>query len=131
MDLARLQPYALALLRIVAALILLEHGLMKLVAWPGPQPGAPSPLPPLLLTAAILEVVFGALLLIGFLTSLSAFIVSGEMAAAYFIGHYPKSFWPGLNGGDLAVILCFVFLYIVFAGAGALSVDGRRTRRRR
>jgi putative oxidoreductase len=72
-------------------------------------------------------VVGGILMLIGFLTRPVAFILSGQMAFAYFMAHYPKSFYPALNGGDGAVLFCFIFLFFVFAGAGAFSVDQRKT----
>jgi putative oxidoreductase len=119
------QPYALAALRIVAALLFIEHGTMKLFAFPAAQ--MEGSLPPLMLFAALLEVVGGILMLIGFLTRPVAFILSGQMAFAYFMAHYPKSFYPALNGGDGAVLFCFIFLFFVFAGAGAFSVDQRKT----
>jgi len=116
-------PRVLSILRIVAALLFMEHGLMKLFGFPGAQPGAEGPLPPMLLAAAGIEVVGGALVALGLFTRAAAFVCSGEMAAAYFIAHSPKSFWPGLNGGDAAILFCFVFLYLVFAGGGAWSLD--------
>jgi putative oxidoreductase len=96
---------------------------MKLFHFPAPQPGAPDPLPLLLLAAAIIEVAGGALIAVGLLTRIAAFICSGEMAAGYFMVHAPKSFWPGLNQGDAAILFSFVFLYLVFAGPGAWSLD--------
>jgi putative oxidoreductase len=119
------QPYALAALRIITALLFIEHGTMKLFAFPAAQ--MEGSLPPLMLFAALLEVVGGILMLIGFLTRPVAFILSGQMAFAYFMAHYPKSFYPALNGGDGAVLFCFIFLFFVFAGAGAFSVDQRKT----
>jgi putative oxidoreductase len=124
--LARWQPQLLAILRIVAALLLLEHGLMKLFHFPAPQ--MPGPLPPLLVAAAIIELVTGVLIAIGFFTRLAAFIAAGEMAFAYFIGHFPKSFWPAANMGENAILLCFIFLYIAAAGSGAWAVDYLRMR---
>ena len=123
------QPYALAALRIIAALLFIEHGTMKLFAFPAAQ--MEGSLPPLMLFAALLEVVGGILILIGFLTRPVAFILSGQMAFAYFIAHAPKSFFPALNGGDAAILFCFVFLYLSAAGAGPWSLDalGRGTRR--
>jgi len=102
---------------------------MKLVHFPGPQPGAPDPLTPLLLVAAVIEVIGGGLVALGLFTRVLAFVLSGEMAVAYFIGHFPHGFWPGLNGGDPAVLFCFVFLYLAAAGGGPWSVDAlvRRT----
>jgi putative oxidoreductase len=116
-------PRVLSLLRIVAALLFMEHGLMKLFHFPAPQPGAPDPLPTMLLAAASIEVVGGALIAAGLFTRIAAFVCSGEMAAAYFMGHASKGFWPALNGGDAAILFCFVFLYLVFAGPGVWSLD--------
>ncbi len=116
-------PRVLSIARIVAALLFMEHGLMKLFHFPAPQPGAPVPLPTILMAAAVIEVVGGALLTLGLFTRAAAFICSGEMAAAYFLFHFPKAFWPGLNGGDPAILYCFFFLYLAFAGGGAWSVD--------
>jgi putative oxidoreductase len=107
----------------MAALLLLEHGLMKLIHFPGPQPGVEGPLPPMLLAAALIEVIGGGLLVLGLYTRPVAFIVSGEMAVAYFIGHMPHGFWPGLNGGGEAILYSFIFLYIAAAGGGPWSLD--------
>jgi putative oxidoreductase len=112
-----------ALLRIMAALLFMEHGLMKLFAFPAAQAGAPSPLPTLLVVAAVIEVGGGALIALGLFTRIVAFIAAGEMAVAYFMAHMSKSFWPGINGGDAAILFCFIFLYIAAAGPGAWSVD--------
>ena len=116
-------PQVLSVLRIIAALLFMEHGLMKLFDFPAPQPGAPDPLPPMLLAAAWIEVVGGGLIALGLFTRAAAFVCSGEMAAAYFIAHGSQSFWPAVNGGDAAILFCFVFLYLVFAGGGAWSLD--------
>ena len=124
--LSRWQPQLLAVLRIVAALLFLEHGLMKLFHFPAPQ--MPGPLPTLLVVAAVIELVAGVLITLGLFTRLAAFVASGEMAVAYFMSHFPKSFWPGINMGDAAILFCFVFLYIAAAGPGAWSIDGARTR---
>jgi putative oxidoreductase len=113
----------LSALRIIAALLFMEHGLMKVFDFPAPQPGVPYPLPLMLVTAGWIEIVGGGLLALGFFTRWTAFICSGEMAAAYLITHAPQSFWPALNGGDPAILYCFLFLYLVFAGPGALSFD--------
>ncbi len=118
------QPYALAALRIITALLFVEHGTMKLFAFPAAQ--MEGPLPPLLLVAALLEVVGGLLVLIGLFTRPVAFILSGQMAVAYFMMHGPKAFWPALNGGEAAILFSFIFLFIFFAGPGALSVEGRK-----
>ena len=124
--LSRWQPQLLAVLRIVAALLFLEHGTAKLWDIPTPLQGMPDPLPPMLIAAAWIEVVLGILLLIGLFTRLAAFIVSGEMAFAYWIGHFPRDPWPVNNMGDASILFCFIFLYIAAAGAGAWSVDGSR-----
>ena len=116
----------LSILRIVAALILMQHGSQKLFQYP--PVGAPGPVAPLVLMsqtglAGILEFFGGSMLLLGLLTRPVAFILSGEMAVAYFQVHAPRAFLPIVNRGELAVILCFVFLYLAFAGGGSWSVD--------
>lgn len=116
-------PRLLSVLRIVAALLFMEHGLMKLFHFPAAQPGVSDPLPMLLAAAAWLEMVGGALLALGLVTRPVAFVLSGEMAFAYFIAHFPQNFWPAMNGGDAAILFCFVFLYIAVAGPGVWSVD--------
>ena len=129
MDFRHLDKYQAqlrALLRIVTALLFMEHGLAKLIHFPVAQPGAPSPLPPLLLAAAIIEIGGGALIAIGLFTRLAAFICAGEMAIGYFMFHFPQSFWPIVNMGEGAILYCFVFLYISAAGPGAWSVDAAR-----
>ena len=120
-------PRLLSVLRIVAALLFMEHGLMKLFHFPAAQPGAPDPLPALLMAAAWIEVIGGALLALGLFTRPVAFLCAGEMAVAYFIGHASQGFWPALNGGDAAILFCFAFLYISAAGGGAWSVDALRS----
>ncbi len=116
-------PRALSLLRIIAALLFMEHGLMKLFQFPGPQPGAPDPLPMILMAAAWIEVIGGGLLALGLFTRIAAFVCSGQMAAAYFMAHAPQGFWPALNGGEAAILYSFIFLYLVFAGPGIWSLD--------
>ena len=123
MNVERFSPPLLSVLRIVTGLLLLQHGLMKLVHFPGPQPGVTDPLTHLLLAAAVIEVIGGGLVALGLFTRIFAFVLSGEMAVAYFIGHFPHGFWPGLNGGDPAVLFCFDFLYLAAAGGGPWSVD--------
>jgi putative oxidoreductase len=122
-------PRVLSVLRIITALLFMEHGLMKLFHFPAAQPGAPDPLPTLLLVAAWLEIIGGGLVAVGLATRPAAFILSGEMAVAYFTAHITHGFWPALNGGDLAVLFCFVFFYLVFAGAGPWSLDAVLRRR--
>jgi putative oxidoreductase len=111
----------LSVLRIVIALLFMEHGGQKLLNYPAGH-GA-VPLHSLFGLAGVLELVGGAFILLGFLTRPVAFILSGEMAFAYFKAHYPAGIWPIQNGGELAVIYCFVFLYLVAAGGGAFSLD--------
>jgi putative oxidoreductase len=122
-------PRVLSVLRIVAALLFMEHGLMKVFHFPIPQPGAPDPLPPMLLAAAWLEILGGALILLGLFTRPAAFILSGEMAVAYFLAHAPQGFYPAVNKGEAAILYCFLFLYLVFAGPGEWSVDAQVRKR--
>ncbi|MER9562040.1 DoxX family protein [Mesorhizobium sp. M0571] len=123
--LARYQPFALAALRIMTALQFLEHGTQKLFNFPvSDHAGALSGLS---LTAGILEFAGGILLALGLLTRPVAFLLCGEMAIAYFIAHVPQGFFPVNNGGDSAISFCFIFLYLVFAGPGALALDNRRS----
>ena len=122
-------PRVLSLLRVVAALLFMEHGLMKLFHFPAAQPGAPDPLPPLLIVAAWLELVGGGLIAVGLFTRPVAFVLSGQMAAAYFLAHASQGFWPALNGGDAAILFCFVFLYLAFQGGGEWSLDAQVRKR--
>lgn len=123
-NLSRYQPYALGALRIIAALLFIEHGTQKLFGFPASQ--MEGSLPGHLLVAACLELIGGTLVLIGLFTRPVAFVLSGLMAFAYFMAHAPKSFFPALNGGDAAILFCFVFLYLVTAGPGAFALDKRR-----
>jgi len=118
-------PRILSVLRIVTALLFLQHGLMKSFAFPAPIPGMDH-LPPILITASIIELVCGTLITLGLFTRIAAFIASGEMAVAYFMGHISRGFWPALNQGEAAIMFCFIFLYLVFAGPGEWSVDAMR-----
>jgi putative oxidoreductase len=129
--LSRYEPWLLALLRIVVALLFLEHGLIKLFGFPpGGMPGL-QPVGNLLWIGGVVEAVTGLLILIGLWTRLAAFLAAGEMAVAYFMFHAPQGFFPALNMGEGAILFCFVFLYLAAAGPGALSVDGSRTNSRR
>jgi putative oxidoreductase len=124
----RYTPYALAALRIVTALIFIEHGTQKLFAFPAPPA---SGLPALLSMSGIggiMELVGGLFILVGAFTRPVAFLLSGEMAVAYWMFHAPRSVFPLLNGGDAAILYCFVFLLFVFTGPGAWSVDGALTK---
>ena len=125
----RYSPYALAALRIATALIFIPHGTQKLFGFPAPPASGLPPLLSLLGIGAVLELVGGFLILIGLWTRPVAFILAGEMAVAYWWFHFPRNFYPVLNGGDASILYCFVFLLLVFTGAGALSVDGARSHR--
>lgn len=122
-------PRMLSVLRIVTALIFLAHGTQKLLGFPA------SDRVPEAFTrgwiAGVLELFGGALLVLGLFTRPVAFVLSGLMAAAYFMAHAPQSFYPALNGGDAAILYSFVFLYFVFAGPGVWSVDAMRHRHSR
>lgn len=123
-------PRVLSVARIVAALIFMEHGTQKLLGFPA----SPNPAPAMMSLswfAGVLELVGGALLALGLFTRPVAFILSGEMAFAYFIGHAPRNIFPVLNGGDAAILYCFFFLYLAFAGGGQWSLDAMMGRERR
>lgn len=128
MNLDRLSAYApqaLAVLRIVAALLFIAHGTQKLFSFPAGQMGGVELLS-LFGLAAVLEIAGGIALVLGFFTRPVAFVLAGEMAVAYWMVHAPMDPFPINNMGDAAVLFCFVFLYLVFAGAGAWSLDGYR-----
>jgi putative oxidoreductase len=127
-DSAPYAPAMLSILRIVVALLFLEHGLSRLFGFPSPLP-TPA-LFSLYWFAGAIELVGGALLALGLFTRTAAFIMSGQMAFAYFLSHAPASFFPILNRGDGAILFCFVFLYIAFAGAGPWSLDALWRRKR-
>jgi putative oxidoreductase len=120
------QSRALSLLRLMTGLVLLQYGLQKMF---GLIPGGPiqqQSFGTLIWFAGAVELVGGALLTVGLFTRCAAFVVSGQMAFAYFIGHAGRAFFPLLNGGGLAIILCFVCLYLAAAGGGSISLDARR-----
>jgi putative oxidoreductase len=124
-------PLALGVLRIMTGLLFLAHGTQKFLSFPAGEragsgwdfsgPGA---------YAGLIELITGALIALGLFTRSAAFVASGTMAAAYFLAHAPQSFWPVNNGGDLAILYCFVFLFFMFSGPGAFSLDALLARRR-
>ena len=122
MDIASWSPRMLSVLRIMTGLLFLEHGTQKLFAFPPPANPGPA-LFSLLGVQGIIELVGGTLLALGFLTQPVAFVLAGDMAVAYFMRHAPRDFFPALNGGKLAILYCFVFLYLFVAGGGVRSVD--------
>jgi putative oxidoreductase len=127
-----LKPYAaqmLSVLRIMSALLFLQHGTAKYLSVPLTKASGASPMT-MSGAAGLIELVGGILLVLGLFTRPVAFILSGTMAVAYFYAHYPRGFFPILNMGELAVLYCFVFLYIFAAGGGAWSVDRLRARNR-
>jgi putative oxidoreductase len=136
--LGKYSAYLYALLRIIAGLLFLMHGTQKLMDWP-PRPAPPPPpvaaeaqKPPpawVMPTAGVIELVGGLMIMLGLLTSYAAFIASGQMAVAYFMNHAPKATWPILNNGELAVLYCFLFLYMAAVGSGAFSLDALFKRR--
>ena len=119
------EPYLYSLMRIVLGFTFSSHGLQKLLGFFGGMGGHGATVHPytLLWVAGCLETVGGLLILVGLFTAPAAFILSGEMAVAYFMQHFPHGFWPIRNGGELAVVYCFVFLYLAAAGPGPLSAD--------
>jgi putative oxidoreductase len=120
----RWAPYVLSILRIIAALLIWQYGLQKMLGFPAPRAAEG-----LVWYAGLVEFVLAPMLAVGFLTRPVAFILAGEMAAAYFIAHAPSGFYPVLNGGDLAVLFCFVYFYLAFAGGGPWSVDAALEKR--
>ena len=121
--LSKYSSQILGITRIVVGLLFLEHGLMKLVGFPAPM--GSGPLPPLMLAAGIIEVAGGGLVALGLFSRYAAFICSGQMAAAYFIAHFRRGIYPALNGGDGAILFCFIFLYLAAAGPGSFAVNDK------
>ncbi|HLH42770.1 MAG TPA: DoxX family protein [Bryobacteraceae bacterium] len=119
----RLEPHVRSLLRIVAAFTFSQHGWQKFFGWFGGIQGQNAPLNSMLGAAGVLETVGGALLMAGLFTRPTAFLLSGEMAVGYFRAHAPRSFWTLLNGGEITVVYCFLWLWLSAAGAGPWSLD--------
>jgi putative oxidoreductase len=130
---ARFEGVTLLLLRVMAGLMFMQHGVQKLFGqlggWRG-EPGNTAPLVSQAGLAGVLEVFGGLLIVLGLFTRPVAFLLSGMMAVAYFQAHAPESFWPILNGGELAALYCFVFLFFSARGAGPYSIDARLEKRR-
>ena len=123
---SRWSLYLLSVLRIVAAFTFITHGTQKLLAFPVLEPRNPVPLLSLFGVAGALELVGGSLLLLGLFTRPVAFLLSGEMAVAYFVAHASRSFWPILNRGEVVVLFCFLWLFLAAAGPGPWSLDALR-----
>jgi len=126
---SKVAPHLLSLMRIAFALAFLQHGTMKMFGIPAMPQAHMLPgfhlmsMPPLMMVASILEVFGGILLLVGLLTRPIAFVLSGEMAVAYFMAHAPRGLYPATNGGEPAMLFCFAFFYLAAAGGGVWSVD--------
>lgn len=120
------QPRILSVFRIIVGLLFMEHGLAKLFGFPHVAAYDHLQLFSLLGLAGIIETFGGLLVTLGLFTRVAAFVMSGEMAVGYFMSHAPRGFFPMLNGGDAAVLYCFIFLYFVFAGSGSWSLDRLR-----
>jgi putative oxidoreductase len=126
--LSRYQPIALSLFRFITGLLLFQYGVAKILKFPDVPMFAKVELFSLIGAAGTIELVLGGLLMIGLFSRIVAFILSGEMAFAYFIGHFPKGFFPLLNGGTAAILFCFACLYLSAAGPGPISVDAKMGR---
>lgn len=120
------QPQAYAVMRIVVGILYLCHGLQKALGAFGGINGEPAPFSSLFGIAGWLELVLGLMITVGIFTAVAAFLASGQMALAYFIGHFPQGFWPIVNQGELAVLNCFLFLYMATQGSGIWAVDSMR-----
>jgi putative oxidoreductase len=126
----RYQPQVLSLLRIIVGLVFLQHGMVKWFGVPVANPAfANITLMSMVGLAGVIEIVCGSLITVGLFTRYAAFIASGEMAVAYFMSHFPRGMTPMANQGSLAVLYCWVFLYLVFAGAGIWSLDAMLRKR--
>ena len=127
--LGRYDGFLYALLRVIAGWMFMMHGTAKIFGWPGARPAVELASVPGV--AGIIELIGGAMIMIGLLTSIAAFISSGLMAFAYFMAHAPDGFFPTVNKGELAVLYCFLWLYMAACGSGQFSIDAAlRTRRR-
>ena len=125
---ARFQPIALSLFRFITGLLLFQFGVAKILKFPAGTQFDKVELFSLIGAAGMLELVLGGLLMIGLFSRPVAFILSGEMAFAYFIAHFPRGFYPLINNGSLAILFCFVCLYLATSGGGPISVDAARNK---
>ncbi|WP_432823488.1 DoxX family protein [Trichloromonas sp.] len=123
---SKVSPHLLSLLRIIVAFLFMQHGAQKLFGFPAAPGTVTVELLSLIGLAGVLEFFGGLLILVGLLTRPIAFLLSGQMAVAYFMAHAPQGFWPVVNKGELAVLYCFMFLYLAAAGAGPWSIDQLR-----
>jgi putative oxidoreductase len=124
--LSSLTHYLLSLLRLAAAFVYVAHGTQKLFGVPGHSFHAPVFSATMIGAAGVIETIGGTLMLLGLFTKPVAFVLSGQMAVAYFTQHAPRGFWPIVNGGELAVLFCFLWLFFCAAGPGPISVDALR-----
>jgi putative oxidoreductase len=123
------EPFVLSIFRVITALMLFQFGVAKLLKFPAVPMFEKVQVLSLYGTAAMFELVFGGLLILGLFSRLAAFILCGEMAFAYFMGHFPRGFIPIQNGGSLAIMLCFACLFLACAGGGPWSLDAMRGKR--
>jgi len=123
--LSKFQPVALSLFRFITGLLLFQYGVAKILKFPAGNPFEKVELFSLIGAAGTIELVLGALLIIGLWSRVVAFILSGEMAFAYFIGHFPRGFFPVVNNGTAAILFCFACLYLATSGPGPISVDAK------
>jgi putative oxidoreductase len=126
--LSGLTQYLLSLLRLAAAFVYLAHGTQKMFGVPGHPFHAPAFAATMIGAAGVIETIGGTLMLLGLFTRPAAFVISGQMAVAYFTQHAPHGFWPIVNGGELAVLFCFLWLFFCVAGPGPISLDALRGR---
>jgi putative oxidoreductase len=124
-----LTPYLLSVVRLAAAFVYVAHGTQKMFGVPGHPFHAPVFALTMISAAGVIETIGGILMLLGLFTRPVAFILSGQMAVAFFTQHWPRGFWPINNGGELAVVFCFLWLYFSVAGAGPISLDALRGKR--
>ena len=120
---SKFQPIALSLFRFITGLLFLQYGLAKILKFPAGMPFDKVELFSMIGAAGTIELILGTLLMIGLFTRIAAFILSGEMAFAYFISHFPRGFFPLINNGTAAILFCFVCLYLATSGGGPYSVD--------